>query len=119
MHVCTLGVAQKAQQCIAVFKGKKMKAVCADDVKARLLSGKTYIDISDELKWLHPSIRGFLERNVRRCVSNLKQICREEKKLVIEANIKEVALLVRDHFNKKMEGFMTSCTDTHRIPTDC
>ena len=69
-----------------------MESVCIEDIKAMLMAGKSYRQISEELKQLNPQGRGFSERSVRRYVTenSLRQMCQEEKKLLIETSIREV-----------------------------
>ena len=64
----------------------------SEKVKAMPLAGRTYKDISEELKAIHPHQRGLSERSVRRFVSknNLRHICETEKQILALYSIKEV-----------------------------
>ena len=63
-----------------------------EEVKAMLLAGRTYKDVSEELKAIHPYQRGLSERSVRRFVSknNLRHTCETEKHILALDSIKEV-----------------------------
>ena len=70
-----------------------MESVSRDVVKSLLAMGKTYRDISIELKAVYPEIqRGLSERSVRRYVErhDLRSACEQAKERAIEESVQEV-----------------------------
>ena len=70
-----------------------MEAVSSDTVKGLLVAGRTYQEISDELKQLYPGIpRGLSVRSVRRFVKDnkLNQYANDVLEDVVEGAVGEV-----------------------------
>ena len=70
-----------------------MEFVSQDLINSLLTMGKTYQDISTELKNVYPDIkRGLSERSVRRYVRehDLKSLCEQDKEQAIRESVQEV-----------------------------
>lgn len=73
-----------------------MESVSVDIVKEFLLAGKSYQEISQELKELHPSIhRGLSTRSVRRYVkaNHIKEIADDDLQEAVKESVQEVIVL--------------------------
>ena len=75
-----------------------MESVSVYVVKEFLLAGKSYAEISQELKTLYPSIhRGLSTRSIRRYVkaNHIKEIVDEDLQGIVRESIQEVSASTR------------------------